>query len=181
MKPRPPILTPRIGTLGRSTSRATLSSVRSEMTVEGFFENGLELVHGDFGDEAEAAHIDAEDRHVGPFDEPRDAEQRPVAAEHDDEIGLLRHLLLAARARAVFIEAGLDQHVPFFFLQPRHEPADHLGGFRLFVFCDQTDDADHFSESPHDLITAKKIMSTIYTERRVKWGKPATPLESLPR
>ena len=61
-------------------SRAVPSSTASS--------DGIELGERDLGEEAEAAEVDAEDRHVGarPRDAVGHADERAVAAEHDDQV-----------------------------------------------------------------------------------------------
>src|SRR5258706_9432234 len=142
----------------------TLSVVRKSTVdgvcpLEGTLQHRFQLVDRHLGDEAKAAQIDAENRHLGPLHQPRDAEQRAVAAQDDDQVGPLGHLFFAARARAVPEEARFDEDPPLSFLEPRHQPTHHLGGFRLFVFSDQSDDANHWKNPRLDIITALKIKS----------------------
>ncbi len=51
-------------------------------------ERGVELRQGGFGEEAQAAEVDGEDRDVDPGkrDPPGRGEERAVAAEHDDQV-----------------------------------------------------------------------------------------------
>ena len=56
-------------------------------------QRGLRFRDSHFGQKAEAAKIHAEDRSALRRDHPRDAEQRAVAAEHDDQVGTIGEVM----------------------------------------------------------------------------------------
>ena len=65
----------------------------------------MRLLGGDLGQEAEAAEVDAEDRSFALAHQPRDTEQRAVAAEHHDQVRAQCQLLALDRLGA---ELGSD-------------------------------------------------------------------------
>ena len=75
------------------------SIMRSSMTsppAQVRLERREQLVHGQRGQKAEAAQVDAEDGHAEVADEPRHREQRAVAAQHHQQVDLARQVGLAA-------------------------------------------------------------------------------------
>src|SRR5216684_6354594 len=79
-------------------------------------ERGEQLLDGEGGEEAEPAQVDAEDRHRQVSHQARHAEERAVAAQHEQQIGLGRQLRptdhrpggLRAETRGLLLEDRLD-------------------------------------------------------------------------
>src|SRR5581483_1869390 len=87
-----------------------------ELVPQVGLERGEELLHGQRGEEAEPAQVDAQDGHAQVAHHPRHAEQRPVAAQHQQEIRVRRQLRAAhhaarrvrAEPRGVLLQDRLD-------------------------------------------------------------------------
>ena len=69
------------------------ASIDLVVAVEHASQRGLRFLDRHFGQKAEAAKIHAEDRNALRRDQPRDAEQRAVAAEHDDQVGTIGEVM----------------------------------------------------------------------------------------
>ena len=81
-------------------ARARASIMRSSMAMPPArhrLQRRQHLVERGRGEEAEAAEVDAEDRHAEVADRAGHRQQRAVAAEHDEEIDLAGKLGLAGR------------------------------------------------------------------------------------
>ena len=101
--------------------------------LQGLRQHPLQLVHRHLGDKAQAAQIHAENRHIGPFHQRRDVEQRAVAAQRNDEVGLRRHLFLGTGLRRAAHQAVFYQNFLAPPLKPGNQPAGHLRGFGFLV------------------------------------------------
>ena len=69
------------------------ASIDFVVAVEYASQGGSRLLDSHFGQEAKSAKIYAQDRNPPRCDQARDAEQRAVAAEHDDQIGTIGELM----------------------------------------------------------------------------------------
>ena len=103
-----------------------------EPARERLLERGVELIARRLGEEAERAEVHAEQRHLALADRARRREQRPVAAEHDQEIDAPREILErdplpAEPARGLAVEQHLDAVI----VQPFLERDHALGHLRL--------------------------------------------------
>jgi hypothetical protein len=96
-------------------------------------QRGIELVDPDLRQESEAAEVHAEDRDVaaGLGDSRRHAQQRPIAAHHDDQIDVLWNLVARVRAgnSVAAREAGgfgIEEHVDLALAQPGGQPLEMI-------------------------------------------------------
>src|SRR5581483_9163413 len=111
---------------------------------EDALERGVDVLETDFSQEAQAAQVDAQDRHGALLDEPRGVEHRAVAAEHDHEVGLAGHLRLrigcrlSEQGRGFWIEDDLLAALA----QPGDEILDDVLDLRKLWLGDDPDRGD---------------------------------------
>ena len=105
----------------------------AEVALEDVGERVDELVGGHLGQEAERAEVDAEDRHAARPRVAGDREQRPVAAEDDEEVRARGH---EGARKALAVEPaprlGVEQHLDAALGEPLvHAPRDVAGRGRV--------------------------------------------------
>ena len=103
-------------------------------------ESGLRLLDGHFGQEAEPAKIHADDGNSLRGDQPRDAEQRAVAAEHHDQVGAIGEMMpLDGLGADLFRGLGISNRSLVLAAQKAGEGSRDFDRFGPLALDDQAD------------------------------------------
>ncbi len=103
------------------------------------FERGVEIGQRNFGQEAEGAEVDAQDRCLGFCEDPRGGKQRAIASQHDHQVRLRgRHLVPRKDAPMVRIVRTdrVENRVEPVGLHPEQQLGEESGELFLLRFGD---------------------------------------------
>ena len=106
------------------------------------FERGIEIGEAHLGEKAEKAEVDAEDGRAGCGKDARNGEQGAVAAEHDDQVRLVRgHLGAIDCACSVGVGGAftVEQRLVVVLAEPVDQFGKQLGELLLSRLADDCD------------------------------------------
>ena len=132
------------GTVALERHRERHPQVDVEVAGDDALHAREQLLGGHRREKAEAAQVDAKDRHGPLTHEPRDAQQRTVAAEDDDEVGTRDHIGLGGRGPSTDLRGALRLHEGG---EPRvAQPGDELPGESNCLLAPAF---DHYTDDTH--------------------------------